>query len=110
MTKVKLLKKKMTGGRHSLYLDFYPPILHPVTGKNTRREFLKLHLIDRPKNEFDKRHNKETYSLAEAVRAKRQLAVQNGNYGFLSNDKKNADFVQYFSDLADKRTGSNSDS
>ena len=41
-TKVKLRQKPMAGGKESLYLDFYPPIVNPQTGKSTRREFLKL--------------------------------------------------------------------
>lgn len=40
ITKVKLRQKAVTGHRQSLYLDFYPPIPHPETGKLTRREFL----------------------------------------------------------------------
>ncbi len=36
----------MTHGRKSLYLDYYPPITHPQTGKLTRREFLNLFIYD----------------------------------------------------------------
>lgn len=91
----------MTGDRHSLFLDYYPPILHPETGKETRREFLKLYLIDKPKNPFDKQHNKETQLLAENIRAKRQLELQAGNYGFLKKSTPK-DFLKFFKDLADK--------
>ena len=38
--KVKLLQKKISGGRKTLYLDFYPAIISLKTGKETRREFL----------------------------------------------------------------------
>jgi integrase len=48
-TKVKLRQKSISGNRQSLYLDFYPPIPHPKTGKPTRREFLNLLLF----NEFE---------------------------------------------------------
>ena len=41
-TKVKLRSKQIAGNRQSLYLDFYPPIKHPVSGELTRREFLRL--------------------------------------------------------------------
>ena len=109
MTKVKVRKYAISGGRQSLYLDFYPPITHPETGKPTRREFLKLHLMDRPKNEFEKESNREAKALAEGIRAKRQLEIQEGKFGFLLTSKRNANFVEYFQDLADKRTGSNSD-
>lgn len=45
-TKVKLRQKPISGNRQSLYLDFYPPIAHPETGKLTRREFLNLFLFN----------------------------------------------------------------
>ena len=69
-TKVKLRQKTISGNRQSLYLDFYPPIPHPETAKPTRREFLGLYLFDKPKNPFDKQHNKETLQLAEQIRQK----------------------------------------
>ncbi|MCB9267403.1 MAG: hypothetical protein H6558_20465 [Lewinellaceae bacterium] len=51
--KVSLRKRKLKGGRLRLYLDFYPPIIHPDTGQPTRREFLKLFLYERPKGESE---------------------------------------------------------
>ncbi len=109
MTKVKIRTKPLSKGRHTLYLDYYPPIPNPETGKPTRREFLKLFTYDRPKTEFDRSHNKETRMLAEAIKAQRQLDIQKEDYGFLSDTKKNTDFVQYFRELAAKRKGANSD-
>ena len=109
MIKVKLLKKAISEGRHSLYLDFYPPITHPETGKPTRREFLKIYILDKPKTEVEKHHRKEILDIAEGIRSKRQEQVFRNYYGFLSTTKQNGDFVQYFSDLSEKRTGSNSD-
>jgi hypothetical protein len=44
--KVKLRLKSISGNRHSLYLDFYPPIIHPLTNNTTRREFLNLFLFN----------------------------------------------------------------
>lgn len=70
-TKVKLRQKAISGNRQSLYLDFYPPIARPETGEPTRREFLGLYLFDKPKNPFDKQHNKETLQLGEQIRQKR---------------------------------------
>ncbi len=43
-TKVKLRQKAISGGRQSLYLDFYPAIPNPETGETTRRQFLNLFL------------------------------------------------------------------
>lgn len=47
MTKVKLRSKPITQGKRSLYLDFYPPITDPQSGKTTRREFLDLSIFDK---------------------------------------------------------------
>lgn len=47
--KVTLRKKAISKGRKSLYLDFYPPIPHPKTGKPTRREFLGMYIFEKPK-------------------------------------------------------------
>jgi integrase len=44
-SKVKLRQKVISGNKKALYLDFYPAIEHPITGKKTRREFLKLFLF-----------------------------------------------------------------
>lgn len=84
MIKVTLRKKPISNGRISLYLDYYPAIAHPDTGKPTRREFLGLYLFNRPKTQIDKDQNSETLQLAETVRSQRQIAAQNGAYGFLS--------------------------
>lgn len=109
MAKVTLRKKELTGERSSLYLDYYPPLLHPDTGKLVRREYLGLYLFDKPRKELDRRHNRETQKLAEHIRATRQLEIQNRQYHFLSDEKRNASFADYFRSLAVKRKGSNSD-
>lgn len=42
--KIKLRQKPISGKRQSLYLDFYPAITNPQTGKLTRREFLNFYV------------------------------------------------------------------
>lgn len=108
-TKVTLRQKAISKSRISLYLDFYPEIIHPDTGKPTRREFLGLYLYDKAKTPIEKLANKETAQLAENIKAQRQLEIQKSDYGFLSDKKKKADFVSYFKGLVAKRIGSNSD-
>ncbi|MFO8128588.1 MAG: phage integrase SAM-like domain-containing protein [Bacteroidales bacterium] len=44
-TRVTLRQKKISKGRKSLYLDFYPPVPHPKTGEPTRREFINMYLF-----------------------------------------------------------------
>ena len=109
MTKVTLRKKPITDGRNSLYLDFYPAVPHPDTGKTTRREFLGLYVFNKPRKALEKEHNAETIALGESIRSIRQLDLQAGAYGFLSKRTKNACFVQYFEQLANKRAGTNHD-
>lgn len=107
--KVFLREKKISGGRKSLYLDFYPAIAHPETGKPTRREFLNLFTHEKPRDPFETQHNKQQRLLAENIRAKRQIEIQNNQYGLPSHTKQSANFVTFFRQLADERKGSNSD-
>ena len=90
--KVTLREKKISDGRKSLYLDYYPPVIRPDIGKPSRREFLGLYVYERPKNEFEKQQNKETKTLAESIRAKRQIEVQAGIYGFWQQAKNRRTF------------------
>ncbi|MCP4521803.1 MAG: site-specific integrase [Cytophagales bacterium] len=70
--KVTLRKKKISKGRESLYLDYYPPITHPKTNKPTRREFLKMYVFENPKGQNEHTHNKETLKLAELICQKQE--------------------------------------
>ncbi|MBW8523868.1 site-specific integrase [Chryseobacterium chendengshani] len=105
MSKVTLRKKAISGGRHSLYLDIYPPIPNPATGKLQRKYYLKIAVYTRPKNILEKDHNKETLSLGEYIRAKRQLDVQNRRFDFLSDSKLKSNFIDFFEEEALKRDG-----
>ena len=82
---VKLRKRKTRTGLSSLYLDTY------VDGKRTY-EYLRLYLVPERTRE-DKRKNKETLQLAEAIRAKRVVEYHEGRYGF---DKREQDKVLLF--------------
>ena len=114
--KVKLREKKISGNRQSLYLDFYPAIPHPETGKQTRREFLGLYLFDKTKNPIDKQSNKETLQLAEQIRQKRENYLNKPEIytGYEKEQLKikeqgEQNFVAYFKNLADKRKATNHD-
>lgn len=115
-TKVKLRKKPISGNRQSLYLDFYPPIPHPETGKPTRREFLGMYLHEKTNNPLDKQHNKETQRTAEQIRQKRENELNKPEVytGYeleqlRIKERSEMNFVDYFKKLADKRKGSNND-
>jgi len=112
-TKVKLRQKAISGGRNSLYLDFYPPIPDVKRpGKTTRREFLNLYLFDKPRNPIDKRHNTETMMIGNSIRQKRENILNKPEiYSEYEKEQlrlkelADRDFITYFESLAEKRTG-----
>ena len=79
LTKVKLRQKPLADGKLSLYLDFYPPIADLVTGKKTRREFLQLHIWEKPKGSLQRQHNADTLFVAEQIRFERENALLKSN-------------------------------
>lgn len=85
---VKLRKRKTRTGLYSLYLDTY------ANGKRTY-EYLRLYLVPERTRE-DKRKNKETLQLAEAIRAKRVIEYHEGRYGFDSSEQDKVLLFDYF--------------
>lgn len=115
-TKVTLRKKKISKGRQSLYLDFYPAIPHPETGEPTRREFLGLYIFEKPKTPIEKQHNTETLQIGESIRQKRENFLNKpeiySEYEKEQLRKKELGeqcFIEYFRKLANKRKASNHD-
>jgi integrase len=115
-TKVTLRQKKISKGRQSLYLDFYPAIPHPETGEPTRREFLRLYIFEKPKTPIDKKHNIETLKIGESIRQKRENFLNKpeiySEYEKEQLRKKELGeqcFIEYFRKLANKRKASNHD-
>ncbi len=92
---VKLRKKKVAGGKISLYLDIY---------HNGQRqyEFLKLYLF-KGTNTATKVANNETLVLAETITAKRQIEINHSEYGLIPKFKKEADFVEYFKTIGQRK-------
>ncbi|MBT8245644.1 MAG: site-specific integrase [Winogradskyella sp.] len=113
-TKVSLRQKKISKGRKSLYLDFYPPIPHPETGEPTRREFLGLYIYEKTKIPIDKQHNTETLKIGESIRQKRENFLNKPEiYSQYEKEQLRLKelgeqcFIEYFTKLANKRKGSN---
>lgn len=75
---VRIRYKEVSGGRKSIYLDIY------INGKRSY-EFLRLYLLP-DTTRANKEKNRETMRLANAVKAKRIVEVQNGRFGFSSKD------------------------
>ena len=126
--KVKLRKKEITKNRQSLYLDFYPAIPDPTTGKPTRREFLGMYIFaDRVKDEkgnvknvkltpLNKQNNIDTLNLAEQIRQKKENYLNKPEIysGYEREQLKiksilEINFVSFFKQLADKKKTSNHD-
>ena len=92
------------GKMQSLYLDVYE---NGIRSKET----LKLTIHTNPKTPLEKIHNKEIKNYADAIRAKRELEIRDGIYGFKSIKNRKNDFLDYFNLLVKHRanTGVNHD-
>jgi len=108
MANVTVRKKKLASGKWSLYLDYYPPIIHPKTGKETRREFLKLYTHVTPKDNMEKLHNQKTQEFAEIVRAKRLLQLRDREFGLKENIKLNVKIAAYYHSIVEEKLNTGS--
>ena len=113
---VTLRKKSIGKGRESLYLDFYPPIISPETGKPTRREFLKLYMTVKPRTPIDKLENDENIRSAELIKIRRQTELNKDNiYSEFEKERLaikevgGESFLSFFKEQASKKIGSNQD-
>lgn len=99
-------RKQGKKGSISLYLEIYKGTATTADGKvkNLRDyEYLNLYLIEKPKSPIDKESNKKTLELANSIKAKRELEIKNGIYGFNSDFKSATNFITYFNAQAEKR-------
>ena len=105
--KVHLRKRQHSKtGSISLFLEIYKGTTTSSDGKvkNLRDyEYLNLYLIDKPKTPIDKQSNKDTLQLAESIKAKRELEIKNGLYGFTNEFKQSTNFIDYFTEQMEKR-------
>lgn len=77
---VRLRTKELSNGNKSLFLDIY------IDGKRSY-DYLRLYLIPE-RSAKDKAQNKQTLSLANAIKAQRIVEIQNGRHGFADSSKK----------------------
>jgi integrase len=90
------LRQREKSGKISLYLDYYQK------GKR-KLEYLGIYLKPKPRTPEEREINKKMLSLAQSIRAKRQIEIQNNTYGFADLEKMNSSFLTYFELLAEKR-------
>lgn len=95
-TKVTVRQRPIKNGQISLYLDFYPPIRHPRTGKLTRREYLGIYIYAKPTEKFEVEFNKTMIQNAELIKCRRTEAIINEEYGFLDRNRGKESFLEYF--------------
>lgn len=108
MANITVRKKKLANDKYSLYLDYYPPIASPKTGKETRREFLKLQVYANPKNDIEKAHNKETFAFAEIIRSKRLVQWRDKEYGFKENVNISVNFIAFYETIVEEKMNTTS--
>lgn len=77
---VRIRTKKLKNGNRSIYLDTY------IDGQRVY-EFLKLYLIPEH-NKYDKEINRQTLQLANSIKAKKIIEIQNNEFGFNNHNSK----------------------
>ena len=85
---VKLREKKLANGGSSLYLDI-------LNDGKRHKEYLKLYLIP-ARTAAEREQNKQTLSVANAMRSRRQLEIINGEYDIAMPKKAEVYFLDYF--------------
>lgn len=66
---------------------------------------MKLIILSIETNRKDKEKNRQTLQLAEAIKAKRVVELQNGEYGFNAAYKLETNFLDYYRAMCEKRHG-----
>jgi len=92
---IRLRRRLTPSGKESLYLDIY------IDGKRSY-EYLKLYLIPEHSRE-DKEKNRQTLQLAEAVRSKRVVDLQNKRFGFMKGFATDTNLFDYTEMLIERR-------
>lgn len=98
-TTISLLRRPITNGRLSLYLDFYPAIRVPETMKMTRREYLGIYIFAKPHNEMEREFNRQMLEKAEAICCLRVTSLINEKFDFLDHERMRGDFLAYFKEM-----------
>jgi len=125
--KVTLRFRILESGKETLYLDFYPAVTDPATGKPTRREYLGMYVFPLKKkngelltnNDGNHKYNdsdSETIRLAEIMRNNRQneldkaeIYTENESEMLKAKERSKGDFIAYFKQMAVEKNASNQD-
>lgn len=105
--KVHIRKRKNTAGdKYLLALEVYKGYSKSEDGtiKNIRKTTkLDYYLYTIPKTPQQKTHNREVERKVEIIRAEKEKDYLNGKYGFQSESKVKANFIDYFRRLTNDR-------
>lgn len=94
---VRLRTRKLSNGNETIYLDMC------VNGTR-KQEYLKLYLLAGNTRDI-KTRNKETMALANAVKAKRLVDIQNGRFSFENKEKGKVLLLDWMNNLRDESYG-----
>lgn len=86
----KLLKKELTNGTYSLYLQYYlgyTKTINEKTGnelivKDRRKETLNLYLLKNPRTPIERQTNKEVLELAKKIRFEKEQQMKESSTGY----------------------------
>lgn len=105
--KVHIRKRKNTAGnKFLLALEVYKGYSKKDDGTNKNNRIttkLDYYLYTNPKTPQQKTHNKEVEKKVEIIRAEKEKDYLNGKYGFQSESKTKANFIDYFRKLTNER-------
>ncbi len=104
--KISLKKKKLSGGKQSLFLEFYKGKITDANGKQKHDrefEYLKLYLLNNPKTPLEKQQNKENLQMAESILAIRKAEYAQGKYNLKDVKKGKINFMEYFNKKKEER-------
>ncbi len=99
-------RKREKTGKITLVLEIYKGYTKNENGTvkaNRVNQKLDYFLHENPKTPSEKAHNKDALKKAEAIKGEVLKDLLNGKYGFKSETKVKANFIEYFRKLTNER-------
>lgn len=93
---IAIRKNKLKNNRINLSLDIYQDGV-------SKYENLKLYIFEKPKTPVEREHNKRTEALAEQIKAKRVLEMQDTRFNIHTGFKSQGSFIAYFKEQTRQR-------
>jgi integrase len=106
---ITLKERKLKSGNVSLFIEYYKGSKTNNDGKRRHirdREYLKMFLIQNPKNAGEKKKNKETLALAEKILAIKQAEYYQGRFDIKNTAKGKKRFLDFFKEQAETKIDS----